>query len=249
MRAEVYTQMARVEDTHWWFRARRTIIKQVLKKVALPQQANILDAGSGTGGNLAMLSEFGTVFAVEMDEHARALANARGVVVVEAGTLPDKIPFAAQQFDLAVLFDVLEHVEQDAETLVALHKRLATGGKLLLTVPAFQFLWSQHDTAHHHKRRYSLAPLITLVESAGYKVTFATYINFWLFPLIAAVRALDRISGGRLLGGKHTENTELKVPPSPINRLLEWVFASEACVIDIMRLPFGVSIVLLAQKI
>lgn len=248
MRTDLYTEMARVEDTHWWFKGRRSLIRHVLKKAGLAPQAVILDAGSGTGGNLALLSEFGRLHAVEMEDTARAMANARGIVQVEAGHLPDAIPFGTQAFDLAVMFDVLEHVEQDYDTLVALHKRLAPGGKLLLTVPAFEFLWSEHDVIHHHKRRYSLAPLIRLVERAGYKVKFASYINFWLFPLIACVRVLDRLTAGKLMGKKHGANAELRVPPAPVNSLLEAVFASERGLMDIMRLPFGVSIILLAQK-
>ncbi len=249
MRADVYTEMSRVEDHHWWFRGRRAIIAYVLKKAALSPQATILDAGSGTGGNLTTLAGQGKLYAMELDAHARALANARGVVQVEEGKLPDNIPFTAQQFDLAVMFDVLEHVEHDYDALLALNQRLSPQGKLMLTVPAFEFLWSAHDVIHHHKRRYSLAPLVRLVERAGYKVTFASYINFWLFPVIATLRVLDRISGNRLIGKKKDGNAELKVPFSPLNWALERLFASECRLMDIMRLPFGVSIVLLAEKI
>ena len=246
MRQDVYTEMARVEESHWWFRARRRIIRHVLNKAELPQNIAILDAGSGTGGNLSMLSSYGTLYAMEMDDGARALANAKGLVNVESGMLPANLPFAQQQFDLAVMFDVLEHVEQDFDALVALHHRLQPGGRLLLTVPAFELLWSAHDEMHHHKRRYSLAPLILLVERAGYKVTFASYINFWLFPLIALLRLLGRLSPGTR---EKQENAELKIPPAALNGLLERVFASEARLTDRFRLPFGVSIILLSQKL
>lgn len=248
MRADLYGEMASVEDGHWWFRGRRAIIRHVLNKANIAPGSAILDAGSGTGGNLSMLSQFGKVYAVEMEDEARAFANRRGVVQVEAGMLPGAIPFGAQTFDLAVLFDVLEHVEQDYETLVALHNRLNAGGKLLITVPAFQFLWSEHDVIHHHKRRYALGALTRLVERAGYKVVFSSYINFWLFPLIAGLRLLDRLTFGKLMGKKHGANAELHMPSASVNRLLEGVFASERRLMDIMRLPFGVSIVLLAQK-
>lgn len=248
MRADIYQTMAQVEDAHWWFRGRRAIINSVLQRIALPAEPNILDAGSGTGGNLKMLRFYGRVHAMELEADARELANKRGIVTVIEGKLPENIPFGDQCFDLAVMFDVLEHIEQDYSTLCAIRERLADNGKLLLTVPALEALWSMHDTMHHHKRRYALAPLIRLVERAGYKVTFATYINFWLFPLIAIVRILDRISGGRIIGKKVDSNTELSIPPAPINVLLEKIFASEANLITTMRLRFGVSIILLAEK-
>lgn len=248
MRADIYVAMAQVEDRHWWFRARRAICRHVLDRANIPKGANILDAGSGTGGNLGMLSEYGTVFAMEMDEQARALASSRNIVKVEEGMLPHSIPFAPQQFDLAAMCDVLEHVDEDYETLVALGKRLNPGGRLLITVPAFQFLWSQHDTLHHHKRRYRLGALKALVERAGYKVTFASYINFWLFPLIAVMRLLDRLFGPKAADAKAEENAELTLPPAPVNAFLEKVFSSERLLLDRIGLPFGVSILLLAQK-
>ena len=248
MRPDVYQTMAQVEDTHWWFRARRAIITDFLKTLNLSSDTKILDAGSGTGGNLAMLSAFGHVSAMELDEAARELANRRGIVKVQAGELPDRIPFGEMKFDLVVLFDVLEHIEQDFSALTAIHKQLVPGGKLLLTVPAFEFLWSMHDTMHHHKRRYGLAPLTRQLERAGYRVTFASYINFWLFPLIAAVRMIDRISGGRLIGKKPDSNAELSVPHPSVNEFLEKIFASESHLIRKLRLPFGVSIIMLAEK-
>ncbi len=249
MRADIYVAMAQVEDRHWWFRARRAICRHVLDRANIPGGANILDAGSGTGGNLGMLSQYGNVFAMEMDGHARALASSRSIVRVEEGVLPHSIPFAPQQFDLAVMCDVLEHVDEDYQTLVALGKRLNAGGRLLITVPAFQFLWSRHDTLHHHKRRYRLGQLKALLERAGYRVTFASYINFWLFPLIAMVRLLDRLSGSRADDTKTEENAELTLPPAPVNSFLEKVFSSERLLLGRIRLPFGVSILLLAQKI
>lgn len=248
MRADVYRTMAEVEDTHWWFRARRAIIRSTLARLNLPKGANILDAGSGTGGNLHMLASFGHVSAMEMDAEARALADKRGIVHVQPGELPGNIPFEGKLFDLAVMFDVLEHIEQDSSSLAAIHARLASGGHLLLTVPAFEMLWSVHDTMHHHKRRYSLAPLIRQMERAGYDVTFSSYINFWLFPLIATLRILDRVSGGRIIGKNPGGNAELSIPPVPLNRLLEAIFVSESRLIRILRLPFGVSILLLARK-
>ncbi len=248
MRPDVFREMARVEDTHWWFRGRRSIIRNVLSRLKLSPEAAILDAGSGTGGNLAMLSSLGHVYAMELDADARELAEKRGIVKLEEGELPGRIPFGGQQFDLAVMFDVLEHIEQDFSTLAAIHVRLNPNGLLGITVPAFEFLWSSHDTIHYHKRRYSLAPLKRLVERAGYKVVFATYINFWLFPVIASVRIFENMTGKGIIRKNLNGNAELSIPPAPVNSMLEKILASESWLIRRMRLPFGVSIILVAQK-
>lgn len=249
MRAYIYQEMARLEDTHWWFCGRRSILQRRLASWALPAGAAILDAGAGTGGNLAMLSKFGEVFALEMDDTARAMANARGIAQVEAGHLPDAIPFPGQLFDLAVMLDVLEHVEEDKETLQSLHSRLKPGGKLMLTVPAFPFLWSDHDVVHHHKRRYRLPALIHMVERAGFQVTFASHLNFWLFPVIALIRLANRVTGSRLIEKRKDANPELHLPPALLNSALEHLFASEAYLLDGLRLPFGVSILLQVERI
>lgn len=243
MDREVYLSLSSVEDQHWWFRARRSIAIHILQELHLPDNAAILEIGSGTGGNLSMLSQFGRLFAMEMNPEARALSDRRGIVRAEAGLLPDHIPFGDQKFDVIAAFDVLEHIEQDFETLAALHGRLAAGGKLLITVPAFPFLWSAHDESHHHKRRYRLKPLIRLVEDAGYRVLLASYCNFWLFPIVMAARLANRFTKR-----DYESSAQLSITPAPLNHLLEVVFASEQYLHGMIRLPFGVSIVLLAEK-
>ena len=115
-------------------------------------------------------------------------------------------------------------------------------------MPSFELLWSSHDTIHYHERRYSLAPLKRLVERAGYNVVFATYINFWLFPLIAQIRVLENMTGVGIIGKKPDGNAELSIPPVPSNSLLEKILASESWLIRRTRLPFGVSIIMIAQK-
>lgn len=246
MNPEIYEEMARIEDLHWWFRGRRAISRDVLSRVPLPERAAILDAGCGTGGNLEMLAHYGRVFALEMHDAARAHAEHRGVVPVAEGWLPENIPFPGQSFDLVTMFDVLEHIEDDAGSLRALHARLNAGGHLLLTVPAFPFLWSLHDEAHHHKRRYRMKPLKKLVEDAGFEVEFASHINYWLFPPIAIIRLTDRLLAK--LGKKPGKASELTIPAPWLNDLLAGLFASETRFYRSIPLLFGVSIILLARK-
>jgi SAM-dependent methyltransferase len=136
----IYRYMREVEDHHWWFVGRRQIVEQVLKTLPLPSPARILDAGCGTGGNLAMLSEFGEVTGIERDPGARAMASARGPWRIESANFPSEVPEFSRKFDMIVLLDVLEHLDDDAATLRTLRGLLAPGGHLVITVPAFRFL-------------------------------------------------------------------------------------------------------------
>jgi SAM-dependent methyltransferase len=241
MEPKQYLRMAAFEDVYWWNVARRIILDKVIAELALPDNAEIFEAGCGTGGNLAMLGRHGRVYAMELDEVARSFANDRRLAEIQLGHLPNHIPFAGQSFDLIVLLDVLEHLDEDAASLRALHSRLTPDGWLLITVPAYPFLWSQHDVALHHKRRYLMSSLRRVVSSAGYTVRYVSYFNSLLFPLIAGVRLLQRLFGG----GQKANST---MPPKRLNQLLTGLFASERHVIGRFSFPFGVSLLLLAQK-
>lgn len=236
MEAELYQRMDAIEGAHWWFRGRRRILEAMIRKRLQPKGSlDILEAGAGTGGNISMLQSFGTVAAFEPDAGARELANRKGYAV-EEGFLPGPLPFTGECFDLILLADVLEHVEADLEALVALRQCLRPGGSLLLTVPAFPFLWSAHDERHQHFRRYRRQPLLGRLEAAGFAVPWISYYNCWLFPPIAAVRALHRLC-------KRRESDEESLPAPPLNRFLEGLFASERGVLASHRLPFGVSLI------
>jgi SAM-dependent methyltransferase len=239
-----YLQYATVEDKHWWFVGRRRIINQVISKLKLPKNAEILEAGCGTGGNLNMLAQYGTVSAMELDEIACQFANERQVTTVKVGSLPDKIPFTGQ-YDLIVILDVIEHLDDDLAALRALYAKLKLGGWLLVTVPAYQFLWSQHDEINHHKRRYILTQLTKVVKQAGFKVRHSSYFNAFLFPAVALVRLLKNFL--RLDQNSHV-SSDLAIPTKPINNFLTFLFASERHIVSKMKVPFGVSILLLAQK-
>lgn len=241
MKEELFHSMAEVERDHWWFAGRRRIVEHVLSGLELPADARILELGCGTGGNLDLLSRFGKVRAVELDDTARAYAQGRGRVEVVEGSLPDGVPFEDASFDLIVLLDVLEHVERDRESLTRIESLLAPGGRLLLTVPALRMLWSEHDEEHHHHRRYHRGELVEMVRAAGLQVRVASYYNTWLFPLVAAARGWNRLTGRKA-------EADLEVPAPPVNRTLESIFASERHVVTKWTLPVGVSLLLVAQR-
>lgn len=238
MDRQVYVRMAELEDRHWWFAARRRILTEVLARlVALPAAPRLLEAGCGTGGNLAMLSRFGEVAAFEPDAEARRMAREKSGFEVRDGRLPGDIPFEPGRFDLVAAFDVLEHVEDDLASLRALHAQLRPGGSALITVPTFEFLWSRHDERHHHWRRYTKDALVGRAAAAGFTPVVATCSNSLLFPLIAGVRL-----GKRILG------LDEVMPPHPINRILYAVFASERHLVGRVPLPLGVSLLMIARK-
>lgn len=240
MDREVYDWMREVERDHWWFAARREILADQISRQGLPAQARILEAGCGNGANLEMLSRFGKVSAIEPDEHARVFASRDGVEV-KGGFLPDRLPVFDTAFDLVAAFDVLEHVDDDTGSVAALCGLLKPGGMFIATVPAGPWMWSQHDEINHHKRRYRMAGFRKLFEDAGMKVTKATHFNTLLYPPVAAVRVLKNLTGAK-------EGDLGAVPSQAANALLRTVFAMEKPLLRGLDLPFGVSILLTAQK-
>jgi len=237
--------MAEVEDAHWWFASRRAIVDRIIARLSLPPDAAILEPGCGAGGNFPMLARRGRLFAFDADESAIGFAQSRGRAQVARGFLPEAIPFGHQCFDLIVMTDVLEHLDDPACTLRALHARARPGGWLLMTVPALPWLWGDHDVTHHHRRRYRACELRMLVSAAGFDVRYLSYYNFLLFPLIAGVRIWQRWSASDRdgAGGRH----DLAMPPAPINSLLQRIFSSERFIVGTARIPFGVSLIVLAR--
>lgn len=229
--------MAETEERHWWFTGRRKVLAALIARLALPREARILEIGCGTGGNLAMLSGFGQVSALESDPAARAIAveKTAGRFDIRAGRCPDEIPFAARSFDLVCLFDVLEHIEEDVATLEAAAALLARDGQAVLTVPAHRWMWSAHDEFLHHKRRYSAGELRRKIAAAGLRIAAFSHFNTLLFPLAAVVRVKDRLLGRDQASGHD-------VPPRPVNALFHGVFSAERFLVGRLPLPFGVSL-------
>ncbi len=205
-----------------------------------PAGARILELGAGTGHNLGMLSRFGEVEASELDPIARDLASERlGRPVVEAA-LPDLSMFPADSYDLVALLDVLEHVPDDKGSLHAIHKLLKPGGALLLTVPINPWMWSAHDVAHHHHRRYRKQEIRKLAEDAGYSIDLLSPFNSLLFPPIAAVRLLGKLTG--------KDDSDDAMPSPVVNKVLDSVFGLERGLIGRLPMPFGVSLVAVLRR-
>jgi len=244
MDKDLYLQHAKVEDKHWWFVGRRMIIDKIIRQLNLEQHSKIFEAGCGTGGNLNMLARYGEVSAMELDEIACQFANERKVTTVKLGSLPDNIPFS-EEYDLIVILDVLEHIDDDLGAAIVLNSRLKSGGWLLVTVPAYQFLWSKHDEINHHKRRYTLRNLKQVIKKSGYSVHYSSYFNSFLFPVVAGVRLLKKVLK---METDDIGSGDLTLPSKPVNKFLTFLFGSERYLIGNISIPFGVSVLLLAQK-
>jgi SAM-dependent methyltransferase len=239
---EIFRQMAEIEDRHWWFVARRQILDRAIARLPLPENARILEAGCGTGGSLTMLARHGHLQAMDLTELAVELARERAIAEVRRGRLPDQIPFPDERFDLIVSLDVIQHVEDDIAAFKALKERLKPGGYLLVTVPAYAWLWSRHDESWQNLRRYSRKNLIRVARCAGLKVTYTSHFNTVLFPAIVLARVLQ-------FSPAHHQTTDQSMPSPWLNRLLTSLFASERHLIGRVSLPYGVSLLLVARQV
>ncbi|MFA5942653.1 MAG: class I SAM-dependent methyltransferase [Candidatus Paceibacterota bacterium] len=233
MKKEAF-ELLREMERSWWYRGRAFAIRAVLARarVAVPVES-ILDFGAGYGGMYAELVRFGRqIYAFEPDADARAGAARRGYASVY-GTAENAL---SEPYDLIGLFDVIEHIEDDESFLRSLDKALAPGGQLVITVPAFKFLWSEHDVTHRHFRRYDRRSLSGVLSRAGYEVVVMSYWNMLLFIPAAVMRLLGH-SGSSALGLS-----------SVIDSFLRGIVAVESKMARFFALPFGVSLVAVARK-
>lgn len=236
----VFDRMQEVDGHHWWFVARRRIVHKMLSRFGGDKKTlRILEVGCGTGANLPMLQGFGIVDAIEPDCEARMVASRRFGLAVKSGYLPGGVELQDGHYDLIVLLDVLEHIGDDIGALTMLRSKLAPGGRIFLTVPAMPWLWSSHDVAHHHHRRYTAGELKNALERSGFELVHGAHFNTLLFPLIAVMRLIGRWTGR--VGGDDM------VPPGPVNRLLTVIFSFEKWWVTRISVPIGVSLAAVAR--
>jgi SAM-dependent methyltransferase len=229
------------EDRHWWHVGRRRILSDVLAHCQIPRDARLLDAGCGAGGMLGALGVYGAVSGIDMNPELVALARRRGCEDVVEGVV-EELPWADESFDLVTLLDVLEHTADDLVTLEEMHRVVRPGGYLLVTVPAYEVLWSNHDVVNDHYRRYSRRTLHRAATRAGWSVERMTPFNSLLLAPAAAVRFAQKLRGEQL--EDHTPDA--RIGPSWLHPMLELPLRLEASWLRRNRnLPAGLS--LLAQ--
>jgi SAM-dependent methyltransferase len=242
MERAAYREMADLDQRHWWYRGRREVLADLIRRVvAPPARAQILEIGCGTGHNLAMLREFGNVDAIELDDESRAIAEERLGRKIISARLPELEGVPDRHYDLVATLDVIEHIDEDDAAVAAIAGKLKPGGKFVMTVPAHRWMWSAHDAVNHHKRRYSKADLKRLIEGSPLKLDKIGYFNSLLFPLAVADRVASKVRG--------KDSADVKLPSRPLNAALEKVFAAERHLVGRLPLPPGLSLFAVASAI
>jgi len=237
-----YSEMYEQEDRHWWFRGRREVISALLSRATLPPGARLLDAGCGTGRNLVEFGRNEVASGVDPSPEAVEFCRRRGLGDVRRGSL-ESLPFDAATFDLLLACDVLEHVSDDSLALSELRRVAAKDANLVITVPAYQWLWSEHDVQLHHLRRYTMRALARRVTASGWRVARSTYFNSLLLPAVAAARVVSR-------GASRQGHTDLDRTPAAVNGALVLPFKLEAAMVRRgVKLPAGVSIGMLCERV
>jgi 2-polyprenyl-3-methyl-5-hydroxy-6-metoxy-1,4-benzoquinol methylase len=245
-----YASYFRHETTHWWFRWRFDLISDVLASLGNDRPLRILDAGCGTGQMLKCLESHGDAIGLDSSSQAIGYARKRGVKRLVQGSITDP-PFRDGSFDCVVALDVIEHVDDDIGILTKLHEVVKPGGHLIVTVPAFKVLWSEHDEINQHKRRYRSGELRSLIEDAGFDLKRVTYCNTALFlPVLAMRKAKNVLRSARKSRRADPDalESDLDEYPAPINSALYWLLKAESKVVRHTDLPFGVSILAVARR-
>ncbi len=236
----MHAEMGRLEETYWWFVAKNRIVLDLVRRFHQPHYRTACDIGCGCGGVLARLARRYDAVGLDMHPYARDACAARGLRARD-GSLPDHLPFAPRSFDVVVCSEVIEHVEDDFAAARAVVGLLRPGGLLVTTVPAHQWMWSQHDVLNHHFRRYTRRTFMQRFVDLPVEPLVCSYANMLTFPAMAAARLAGRFMGSRSLFG--SGGGSIRPLSTPVNRLLTSAFAGERHLMPHRPLPMGSSVV------
>ncbi len=231
-----------LEKHHWWFRARREILRSQITSANLPEASEVLEIGVGSGENLySLYPDHVRLTGIEPFEDNARYANDRGEIPVYTGTAEQWPPeLRTRTFDAICLFDVLEHIEDDSTALQSFITHLNPGGLLFLSVPAYQWMWGRQDEVSHHYRRYTYKMLSKRLQDAGFLIERSTYFNTLLFPAIVLQRMKQRLT--------RAEGSDFDQSYGKIEELFYRIFRTERQILRAFPMPFGVSLFTSARK-
>jgi SAM-dependent methyltransferase len=240
-----YELMFQVERKHWWYLGMQSITEALLNQYyGTTRKLSILDAGCGTGAAMtACLNKYGGVTGIDLSSIALKFSRDRNAERLAHASVT-QLPFATGRFDLITSFDVLYErgVPSDLKAIREFFRVLVPGGRVLLRLPAYDWLRGRHDHVIHTARRYTTVRLRSLLEMAGFQVERLTYANTILFPLALAKRLFDNLST------KAVPVSDLSLPTGPLNHILQRILAFESGVITRFNLPYGLSVIAIASK-
>lgn len=245
MEAELFDEMWNVEQRHWWFVGRRRVVASLVDRYAPTSREGrlrVCELGCGTGGNLSYWKESSDVCGMDVSERALEYARQRVGARVEQGSLPDDVPFEPSSFDLVLMTDVLEHIQDDETSARVALSLLRHDGIFVATVPAHQWLYSPRDLHHQHFRRYSKNGFGSLFRMPGVKVEYLGFYNSLLFAPAAAARIMSKLVRERSKPG------DLQVPSGLVNRTLASIFSFERHLLGRVPMPPGLSLVAVVRR-
>ena len=242
MNIDMYRIFFDIQKKHWWFITRKKIVLDMINRYQdKNSDTRILDIGCGSGVMLGALADMGQVYGMDMSDEAISFSREIFDGKVEKGSLPDDVPYAEDFFNLITALDVIEHIDRDVGSLKTMHSLLVHGGKAVITVPAYMFLWSAFDDMNEHKRRYTRTELESKLIQAGFTIEKISYYNTFLFPFVFVVRMLNNVL-------RRDGTSDMDIPGRPINFILGRIFGLEKYLLKFLNLPFGVSVLAVVRK-
>ena len=247
MHLQIYEDIYQAELTHWWFQARLQIVSTLIRRFGTSSAPlRIADIGCGMGASLDQLAKLGTVIGADFSPTALAFARSRTREPLVAAALPS-LPFADGFFDVVCALDVIEHIDDDFAAVRELCRICRPGGLLVLTVPAYQWLWSEHDDINEHKRRYTRSRLQECLTPLPVDGLRLSYMNTLLAPPLMLLR-LAKAAFRTRQNTNQPAKSDVSPVPEPLNTLLRMVFTTEAALLPHISLPFGTSVIAVSRK-
>jgi len=243
MQKFVYKKIVELEKNNWWFKGRRKIIISFMQKFFRNQKKiKILDVGCGAGSVVDLLSPFGEVVGIDNYRPLVKYCQSQNKMVIHGDV--NHLPFRNYSFDLVVALELLEHVKKDVSALKEIYRVLNKKGYLFLSVPAFKFLWGSHDLAANHYRRYLKKEINEKLIKAGFCIVKITYMNFFLFPLIA----IFRVFKGKFSKLDPHLDSEYFSKLSLLSSFFSSILKIEGALFPLLNFPFGVTLICVAKK-